>query len=317
MSTIHAPHHHDLLAMLRPKQGTLRSQRSHVLAPDAMVRTLDREALWDFRVGSLDAAQPIKLRHDRGVFAATISMPEDAQTAKENEATLRVEVIIKVFRERSDRRTLDAIRHRLGRSRAAREWAGLWRLKQAGIAAAEPYLICAARAADGTRLDLLVLQRVPGIDLLHAWANRKLNGPDGDRTLKRVGEQVGRMMNAGPMIFNRDHKASNIIVQPTGEPVIVDAAGVGRWRFQRPTAMLAKLWIETLGVHRLHPELTLPSRSQRWRVLRGYCQVALGGWAYASPASQRLQIKAAWRAIARLVDRHGDPTPVDDPLGSA
>jgi hypothetical protein len=307
----------------------------------------------DTSTGHADqAARVVQLKRDRGVFALTLNLPSDAVGAAAGDGTCKAigappsdlarglagdgmagaspgraagaaapqlrpcHVIVKAFRDRDGGRALgDRLRRIAKRGRADREWDGLWMLRGAGIDAAEPLMIASARAVDGGVLDLLVMPRVPGTDLLRAWAAGALRGARGARVAERVGTQIGAMIAAPSPVFNRDHKASNIIVGEDDRCTIIDAAGVQRWRMQSLWRMPASLWIETLGAQRLHPELFLPSQTQRWRVLRACCARALDGWAHTPPASQRRQVKSAWRAVARIVEAHGDPVPADDPLG--
>lgn len=294
------------------------------MEPKRFIEALDATALWDFVDQPAHAATPLKFRSDRAVYAASIPILPTTIPHPQNQPTtdpstpdhepIELPIIIKIFRRRGVGDTLQRL---AGQSRAQREWHGLWKLRDAGIETPMPYALLRAKTHDGSPIELLIMQRVPGHDLLHCWAEGGLNGEAGRAILERVGTQIAALMRAPTPLFNRDHKPSNIIIDPDGVPTMIDAAGVRHWRFQRPVAMLAKLWIETLGAAALHPELRLPSRTQRWRVVRSYCQGALGGWAMATPVSRRAQTKAAWKAATRLIERHGDPTPQDDPLSSS
>ncbi|MGP1345797.1 MAG: hypothetical protein ACTS3F_03905 [Phycisphaerales bacterium] len=292
---------------LTPTHQPPRTLRSHVIDPRSLARAVTDPALWDQPHPAKNAAV-LKARPDRAVIACNITLPtgSNAPTASPPHAT-STPIIIKIFAHR-------ALRDALAPPRALREWRALWKLHNARIDAALPYILLRTTSRAGSTIDLLVMQRIEGQDLLNAWASGRLDAPAANTALDRIGHQTAALAAASTPLFNRDHKPSNIILTPDLTPVLIDAAGIRNARFRNPIAMLAKLWIETLGVHTLHPDIPLPSRTQRWRVIRAYCRHALTGWELATPPSRRRQCKAAWRAAQRIIERHPDPIPTDDPL---
>lgn len=185
--------------------------------------------------------------------------------------------------------------------RAWRQWRGAEVLARAGVPAAGPLAIAVEPTAAGPR-EWLVLEALPGRTLLaHAadvHAGRGVLTPRAQHALaSAAGALAGAIDRAG--LFNRDLKPSNVIVTSLGTggggPVlaVVDTVAVRRGRGL--ARMLHALAVEPLGVG------ALPRRGLLMRALHA-----------AEPDKARRH--ALWREVARSLEAHGDPTPVDDPL---
>lgn len=219
----------------------------------------------------------------------------------------------------------DGVARVLGRSRLMRQWRGADRLERAGIACGACLVLALRRSEAGELHEVLVMEEVVGETLL-AWVvrdwRRRAGGEaalPGSRVvdvgvyralLSRVGGVTARMTLAAPPVFNRDHKPSNIMVvageDGSPRPVMIDTVGVRRWRGDVNAKMLAKLYIEALGVG------CPPRAVDCWRVLRGYYGRVLEDWDAAAPHVRRVTLKRAWRALSRMVVEHGDPRPKDE-----
>ncbi len=198
------------------------------------------------------------------------------------------------------------LRHALRLSRAWRQWRGSVLLNAAGIPAARGLLIA---RADGAAW--LVLERVPGLSLLHHIAGR-VEPALPARAEHGLARAVGQLVLAHRVarVFNRDGKPSNIIVAPPGaplpgadgtapahRPVVIDTVGVrAAWPRGGLITMLKNLCMEPLG------HGCLPRRALLARVV-----------ATVEPGPRAAR-RALWRAVARAVRAHGDPTPRVDIL---
>lgn len=207
----------------------------------------------------------------------------------------------------------------LGITRHHRQWQGAEWIQTARIPTSKPLAMGTIHARDqGGNLihgQWLVLAYLKGPTLLEVFRDAQ-RLPQKHR-LKRqrglaigAGESVRNLVRAG--LFNRDHKPSNLIVirsDPRNLHVslgIIDTVGIrripgGNWRHSAIARMLASLIIEAIGCG-VYPNL----RSRHIAV-----RAATGAW------EPWLSIRRVWRAVRRIVDRHGDPTPKVNPLGAA
>jgi len=201
------------------------------------------------------------------------------------------------------------------RTRLMRQWRGAALLDAAGIPAARPFALFRGRDA-GSRnvIETLVMEFVEGKMLLQYAAEQTPGCPEQRALARAVGSHAAGLLRAG--LFNRDHKPSNIIAQrvpdgPDWRLVLIDTVGIRRagafsGAGDRGDAllatMLAKLWIECLGVG------ASVDRSLRWRVVLAACESRIG------PGQAPMLARRLWREIHAVVRAHGDPRPKDDPL---
>ena len=212
------------------------------------------------------------------------------------EALGGAEVVVKTHRLQGVREVVGAA---LGVSRVGRQARGARVVAGAGSATARVHMVARGTDAGGARVEVLVMERVPGVSVAHHAARRDLDGPARRVVAERLGAQIDRLARAG--VVNRDHKASNIVVRfdeaGLPEPVVIDTVGIRR---ADPRAarvrMLYGLVIELVGIG------ALPSAPDRMRVVRS----AMGG--------TRADRKRVWRAVSALVRMHGDARPKDDPV---
>ncbi len=219
-----------------------------------------------------------------------------------------VDVVVKCLRLDGARVRLGAL---VGRTRLSRQWRGAERLARAGIETARPLVLVRGVDASDERVEALILEWSVGTTMLHEAAQSAHATTTGGARCdvrrehvlaQEAGRLVGRLARAG--IFNRDHKASNVIVRWEDErPVLtlIDPVGIRRARAGGETAMLAKLVIECLGVG------VLPRRGLLMRALMG-CAAELG-------RDERWR-KRTWRVVESVIVAHGDPRPKDDPLAA-
>lgn len=218
------------------------------------------------------------------------------------------QVVVKCLRLDSARVRLGAL---VGRTRLSRQWRGAERLARAGIETARPLVLARGVDAAGERVEALILEWSAGTTLLHA-ASQSVHATScggarcdvrGEHELAdEAGRLVGRLVRAG--IFNRDHKASNVIVRREDErPVLmlIDPVGIRGRRAGGETVMLAKLAIECMGVG------MLPRRGLLMRAVIG-CARELG--------RDRAWRRRTWRVVEYVIGGHGDPRPKDDPLAA-
>jgi len=181
------------------------------------------------------------------------------------------------------RRALDALpdRHAIKQSIGAR------RLRAAGIPTSDPVALLDVSAAGGARERWLVLSALPGESLAHVCKR----GGDTPGLARRAGALVRTLSDAG--LFNRDHKASNVIVSPGGELGVIDTvairAGSGDEKRRR---MLLAMCKELSGIG------AMPRLAQLWRCL----------------AAASRTPKADWRTIAAMLRDAGDTTPRVSPV---
>lgn len=197
------------------------------------------------------------------------------------------------------------------RTQGMRHWDGAAWLTRTGVETAAPIALCHTTGPGGAS-EVLVMECLHGRSLLEhlddlcrgrcAWS-----GAERAALAVTIGAQIDVITRAGR--FNRDHKPSNLIVIERSGPrgaaaggghgiAVIDCVGIRRDRLRIGSArMLASLMIEPMGLGRPAP------RTLRMRCLRGLM-----------PEAGRAPRKAAWRAVAELIARHGDPTPRVDPL---
>jgi len=112
---------------------------------------------------------------------------------------------------------------RVGLSRGRRTWDGARWLIAQGVDAARPLALLDGRSGE-RRVECLVLEALPGVTLLQHLGDE----PDSQRTLDiadAVGRNIATMFLAGR--FNRDHKPSNMIVDPSEPRVsIIDTVAI-------------------------------------------------------------------------------------------
>lgn len=230
-----------------------------------------------------------------------------------------------VFRGRALGRELVVKCHRLkrwkdtpsrmaGRTRLARQWHGAALLILANIPTAEPLVYWRGRDAEGKRVEALALAWVDAPTVLHVVARERLDVRTEHGLARALGALTAALVRAE--LVNRDHKPSNVLAVRDGgsasssgggtsgggtsgggwKLMLVDTVGVRALKGRDPDGMLANLAVEFLGT-RTHVRRTL-----LWRCVRVYAE-AVGSDA-----------KAMWRKAARMVEKHGDPTPRDNPL---
>lgn len=186
-------------------------------------------------------------------------------------------------------------------TRLWRQARGVRRVLGCGVLAAEAYAIARGRDASGHRVEALIIERIEGPTLLRAAAERSLGPRPAALLLDRLGTDIGAL--AAARVINRDHKPSNLIVATDDSgmprPVLIDTADIRR-RGSREALemMLAKLLIEAIGT-----EVAVPVRDQV-RIARAALR----------RAGEAGALRELLDAVRDRVDRHGDPTPKDDPL---
>ena len=209
------------------------------------------------------------------------------------------------------------LQHAVGLSRAARQMRGSRLLRAAALPAA-PCLATATRITASQRLDVLVMELVPGTSLLHHLASSELTIPQQLVLADRMGSLVADLAHAN--LFNRDMKPSNVIIAPDHTPVIIDTVAIrtirgGRARNTARVRMLASLLIEPIGCN-VRPRGTLI-----YRVLRAECQTTLArtlGRAPDPSLHTRRVLKALIRTTAKrvhkLLSTRGPFEPMVNPL---
>ena len=177
---------------------------------------------------------------------------------------------------------------------AIKQAVGAARLRSIGVATSEPIALLDVRSNAGGRERWLVLRALRGETLAHVLAKCERSFGEDAELARRVGALVRTLCNAG--LFNRDHKASNLIVSPAGEIGVVDTVAI---KHRRPSAplrrrMLLAMCKELAGIG------ALSRRAQLMRCLRSASDEA----------------HADWRSIAVTLRRAGDTTPSVDPLSA-
>lgn len=207
----------------------------------------------------------------------------------------------------------------LGITRHHRQWQGAEWVRAAGVFTSQPLAMGTIHATEqsGTLMagQWLALAYLEGPTLLESFRSAEPM-PENHRRRRQhalavqAGESVRKLARA--RLYNRDHKPSNLIVlrsdpRDIHAPVgVIDTVGIRRARggkLHRSSLerMLASLIIEAIGCG------VVPSVWARRTALR----VAMGAW---DPRTSTMHV---WRAVRRIVESHGDPTPKIDPLGAA
>lgn len=154
---------------------------------------------------------------------------------------------------------------------------------------------------EGAWREVLVSPWAEGPTLLAAWANADAPGR---RALARLaGDVVGGLAGLG--LFNRDAKPSNVVLDDTDGPVMVDVGGVrlsGGDRALELARMVSALGFEPTGVGHAPAfgEVVVGARA------------ALRGSGVDRRGRQRVVSE-----LRKLIAAHGDPRPKDDPLARA
>ncbi len=197
----------------------------------------------------------------------------------------RIEIAVKQTVARPG--AINRLRFRSTWRRSLRQWRGARRLGAIGVPVAKPMLL-ARCGIEGQPCDWLILERVPGKDLL-----RHLR--DGDLTISEqhdAARRVGRIVNAIDSYgwFNRDTKLSNMIRTPAGEIVLVDTVDIRRQPGRRPL-MLAAMLFEALDAG------APPRRTLMMRCLKSAVEEPRETWrALAKAAARRRQSPGAGAA---------------------
>ena len=197
----------------------------------------------------------------------------------------RIEIAVKQTVARPG--AINRLRFRSTWRRSLRQWRGARRLGAIGVPVAKPMLL-ARCGIEGQPCDWLILERVPGKDLL-----RHLR--DGDLTMSEqhdAARRVGRIVNAIDSYgwFNRDTKLSNMIRTPAGEIVLVDTVDIRRQPGRRPL-MLAAMLFEALDAG------APPRRTLMMRCLKSAVEEPRETWrALAKAAARRRQSPGAGAA---------------------
>jgi len=189
-------------------------------------------------------------------------------------------LLLKQFRLGTGRHAWrEALKERIGRSPAAREWRALRRLRAAGVSVPEPLAL--ARLEDGDRL--LVLRYVEGRPLRDA-----LCAPRGERRrlLSLLGTRIAELHAAG--FVHGDLHHGNIVVGERG-PILLDLQHARRTRRRGPR-------LRDLA-HLDHALSYLASRTDRLRTLSAALRLSLP----VEPAGRRLLRRLAALARARAL----------------
>jgi tRNA A-37 threonylcarbamoyl transferase component Bud32 len=193
----------------------------------------------------------------------------------------------------------------LGRGKGDRHWRGAALLTGKGIATARVFALARGRLG-GRECEMLAMEHVHGPTLLRVMdaARRGGAGAPGVREQHALARAVGLQVARMGELFNRDHKPSNLIVRG-GEIVVIDCEGVRRAVIPGAARMFASLLIEPTGCG------VPPRRSLRMRAVLAWAEAGDAG---GGRAAHRAAAREAWAEAARVVSRHGDPTPRVNPL---
>ncbi len=223
----------------------------------------------------------------------------------------------------------DRLRSTFGRGRLARQAAGAAMLAGLGIRTAT-VLGAGTAEVDGTRAEVLVLERLAGQSLLRVMANGSAAIDDEFDIAGAVARQLAALLMAG--MYNRDHKPSNLIVSAGGsgssaQVSIIDTVDIlpikPRAKFVEQTVrMLSALMLEPTGC------ACVPRRTIRRRMLRDLQRELWRLQGDAATAEAEDVMDESWeikssRAMWKLTDermrkhlqRHGTAVPEVDPLG--
>jgi len=175
---------------------------------------------------------------------------------------------------------------------AIKQAMGAARLRTIDIPTSEPIATMEVRTGSGKRERWLVLTALPGESLAHTLAHRSMSLGEEAALARRAGQLVRTLSEAG--LFNRDHKASNLIVLDDGAIGVVDTVAIRRQRGETARRrMLLAMCKELAGIG------ALPRRAQLLRCLREATD----------------DVRGDWREIGAMLAAAGDTTPRVDPLG--
>lgn len=200
----------------------------------------------------------------------------------------------------------DLLKRALGVTRLMRQWRGGELLARHGFAVARSLALWRGRDAQGRLVESLAMERHSGKTVLQYLAERDLPSVAEFALARALGSQAARLARAG--LVNRDHKPSNLLVQPgdgnQGTVVVVlDTVAIRR---ARPRAalvhMLFELIVEPVGC-RVKAPLGL-----RLALVRA--AVKEFGW-------PRSEVPRLWSDVRARLAAHGDPTPKINPLADA
>ncbi len=217
-------------------------------------------------------------------------------------------VVVKI---RLARGPLEWLKRLLRVSRGWRQWRGVPRLIAAGVRSPAPLVLAAERTECGTR-EWLVMDAARGRSLIEHLADfHACRGVVGVRAQHDLARAMARLLREldRARLYNRDHKPSNIIVNSLGQggspPTfsLIDTVAIRRGR--RPDRMLHSLYVEPLGLG------IPPRRALAMRVIHELVRLECPD---ATAAEQRTRRHGLWVEVARAIERHGDPTPRDNPL---
>ncbi len=170
---------------------------------------------------------------------------------------------------------------------AIKQSIGAQRLHAAGVPTSLPLAILDVLSGNGDRERWLVLAALQGESLAHHCKR----GDVSPALAQRAGELVRTITGAG--LFNRDHKASNLIVTPEGGVGVIDTVAIRKAAGSEPQRrMLLAMCMELQGIN------AMPRRSQLLRCLLA----ASDDW------------RTDWRAIDAMLRAAGDTTPRINPV---
>jgi tRNA A-37 threonylcarbamoyl transferase component Bud32 len=209
------------------------------------------------------------------------------------------------------------VKAQLRASRAWRHWRGAETLGRVGVPTAKCLVL-----ARGSGHEWLVMETLPGNTVLE-FAAAKPMGARRERAVARgIGIGIARLHAA--MMFNRDHKPSNLIVtrldDDAAEVAVIDCVAIISARGMSPeqplVRMLASLVIEPIGCG--HP----PRLALRRRVLREVLRAAWdeGEGQHEPPDAmtfeewERQSARSLWSMVSDRMAAHGSMTPRVNPL---
>ena len=219
-------------------------------------------------------------------------------------------LVLKVHAVRTPR---DRVRSSLRLSRLRRQWRGSARLSRAGFPAARCRALMTGER-DGQRLDVLVMDALPGHTLLDTISSGTLTVARERALADALGKLISGLWISG--MHSKDLKPSNLLVDNVAGPgpvalTTIDPDAVGH----HPAHPLLPLVLEPSGLG------ALPRRSAMFRIARAWAwQAWLKGPDRFAPPLERTGrsmesriARRAWRDLERLVSAHGDARPAHDP----
>lgn len=251
-------------------------------------------------------AELLKRTHRSSVWRARVLLPNNPRHAVLKCQTLTSGGRVKSF---------------LRRSKAHRQWHGARLLARSGVPFARPMVILQTKPPPRVRrrgvraalvreappvyrtLETLILEHVPGPTVLEYLASEHNSLAAEHWADRAVAEAVGVLLRRyiAQGLVNRDGKPSNLVItgleRHGARLAVIDSVAMSRRRVGNSDLhrMLADLLLEPIGCG------CPPSLTARARVLR-------------AAGLKRRARRAAWRAVAGLIEQHGDATPADDPL---